>query len=411
MALTATATPTVREEVTSSLLMERYATVCESPDRRNVKLINLHVPHKDPYNNPESMSWIVQKLKVIRENYPRTIIYCRSHAQCHSLYGIFESEIGQSTGLFAMYHGSTNPEVQRRIVNDFEKSDGIIRVLFSTVAFGMGVDVKGVHTVIHMGVPPDVDDFVQESGRAGRDGEQAVSVMLLYPRMYRGTRVHQLMKDYAQNKDECRRVMLMRAFGFEFVDSPVKHACCDVCTPKCQCDFDSYVSCAEEANVLAHFGFDEVSDDEAFQRRLVDAETRERLHQRLIEYRESALQTDCSRFLAGKDLASGIPLEFINEIVLQSDIVYPSLELFLKRYPFYDSTQGQIIWEILDAELGQCPILEVDISPIRQLQSQEIEGNDSDDEKSNESSVVSDDSEIESDEDERRVISSDSDDI
>ena len=55
--------------------------------------------------------------------------------------------------------------------------DGITRVVFATNALGMGVHFVGVNTVIHSGAPHSLDDYLQESGRAGRTGEQATSTI------------------------------------------------------------------------------------------------------------------------------------------------------------------------------------------------------------------------------------------
>ena len=57
-----------------------------------------------------------------------------------------------------MYHTNTKV-VQRSIIDSFSKEDGEIRILFATIAFGMGIDVKGVHSVIILGHPTDLDDL------------------------------------------------------------------------------------------------------------------------------------------------------------------------------------------------------------------------------------------------------------
>lgn len=59
-----------------------------------------------------------------------------------------------------------------------ESEDGQIRVLISTNAAGMGVNFKGLHNVVHYGPPRDLDTLVQQMGRAGRDGEFSVEIIL-----------------------------------------------------------------------------------------------------------------------------------------------------------------------------------------------------------------------------------------
>ena len=60
-----------------------------------------------------------------------------------------------------MYHTNTESEAQEKIIEDFAHPEGQIQVLIATIAFGMGVDVKGTNTAIIVGRPSDFDDYLQ----------------------------------------------------------------------------------------------------------------------------------------------------------------------------------------------------------------------------------------------------------
>ncbi len=83
--------------------------------------------------------------------------------------------------LFAKFHAQTNDDVKTYVMEKFNSAEGHIRLLFAPVAFGMGVDVKSLYCVIHYGPPHDIEEFIQESGRAGRDGQQSTSNLIVYP--------------------------------------------------------------------------------------------------------------------------------------------------------------------------------------------------------------------------------------
>jgi len=104
----------------------------------------------------------------------------------------------------------------------------------------MGVDKADIRTVIHRDCPPSVEAYLQESGRAGRDGKQSIALLLFGP----GNDEKQLnlsgagrkrLEDlllYARNKKDCRREELMRLLNYEgALDSPGT-MCCDVCESK-----------------------------------------------------------------------------------------------------------------------------------------------------------------------------------
>ena len=78
--------------------------------------------------------------------------------------------------LFGMYHSHT-PAHKEAVLRSLQKADGVVRVVFATVALGMGLNVMGLNCIIHYGAPRSIEDYFQESGRAGCNGEQATSVV------------------------------------------------------------------------------------------------------------------------------------------------------------------------------------------------------------------------------------------
>ena len=68
----------------------------------------------------------------------------------------------------------TSTSVKNRILKSFTKVDG---VAVSTVAFAMGIDVPNINNVLHLGTPNDLECYVQESGRGGRDGGATDAVL------------------------------------------------------------------------------------------------------------------------------------------------------------------------------------------------------------------------------------------
>ena len=136
--------------------------------------------------------------------------------------------------LIEMLHSCTPEANKREILNSFQQVDGSICILVATISFGMGVDSKGVTTVVHFGPSKNVESYIQETGRAGRDGTHSNAFLFYSSLLLR--HVDNDIKSHVKKKS-CRREFLLSFF--EPVRSVIKpshrHLCCDNCALKCEC--------------------------------------------------------------------------------------------------------------------------------------------------------------------------------
>ena len=121
-----------------------------------------------------------------------------------------------------------------------QKPDGVVRVVFVTVALGMGVNFTSLNKTIHYGAPSTIEDYFQESGHVGRSGEQGKSIVFWKPSdapNYKDTskpRHAELVavRGYLENTEGCRRCQLLHYFAPELIGLlPPRDLvlCCDVC--------------------------------------------------------------------------------------------------------------------------------------------------------------------------------------
>ena len=100
----------------------------------------------------------------------------------------------------------------------------------------MGIDCPDIQQIIHWEPPATLEQYVQESGRAGRNGIESQAIMLYgNPNRY----VADSVKEYGLNKDKCRRKLLFKGFLFvsdqSLLCSQCKCNCCDICSNFCKC--------------------------------------------------------------------------------------------------------------------------------------------------------------------------------
>ena len=156
---------------------------------------------------------------------------------CRSLYRMFDTELGvhykdYTTRPYTMYHAGTEDDVKSYITQSMTSSDGTVRVLFATTAFGMGVDCKDLRLVVHFGPPSDIDDYCQEFGRAGSDQQRSHAVLLKYHWCTSGRRPKNKMKYYLHNVDHCRCQLIVKSFGHSVQKEVKLHECCNICSTK-----------------------------------------------------------------------------------------------------------------------------------------------------------------------------------
>ena len=111
-----------------------------------------------------------------------------------------------------MYTSVTQKEVQERIVKSFSCATASIRIVISTIAFGMGIDCAAVTQVIHWRPSADMESYMQECGRAGRNGQSSSAIIYVNKSDLRNKTTSEEMKKYCVEQQMCRRSILYSYF-------------------------------------------------------------------------------------------------------------------------------------------------------------------------------------------------------
>ena len=255
--MTATASKNDRENIKKSLGLKSCVEVIGNPDRPNIMYKKHFRVGPDVDSLTDILAPIAEGLLKDQLCYPLTLIYIPLK-WCGFAYKLFEFVLGcnqyypsgslpiPENRLFAQFHSPQTREMKEEVLKQLTHPSGsTIRVVFATVALGMGVDIRGIRNVVHITPPYTIQAYFQETGRAGRDGKPASAVLYYNNRDIAKNKhgMQEAIRMYCQSKDKCLRYILLASLDTdEKYIKPIypKHLCCDVCDEECDC-----ASCTE----------------------------------------------------------------------------------------------------------------------------------------------------------------------
>jgi len=218
LAVTATATDKVVRDIIGNLKLKNPAIIKHSVDRDN-----LYIQMEQKNDTPLTVKKIITKLEEMKEG--KALIYCKTTAETDEL----AEKINSSGIKCESYHAKKKMEDRNEIQKKY--MDNEMKVIVSTIAFGMGINIPDIRLMIHYNCSNDVESYLQEIGRAGRDNKESECFMFysskdfalnykfleeikdLDIRKYKEGNINYLKK--IVTTDECRRKYLLSFFGEE----------------------------------------------------------------------------------------------------------------------------------------------------------------------------------------------------
>lgn len=208
LAMTATATPRVQQDVVTQLGLDSCLLFKSSFSRPNITYEVIPKPSNIKKQVDKMAEIVFERFTEKKAGYRIIqcgIIYCFSTKDCESvaesLNEVLKSKLSNSDRrptLVQHFHAKLDEDMKRTVQQDW--TNGKIPIIVATIAFGMGINKPDVRFVIHHSLSKTLEGYLQESGRAGRDGDPA-SAIVLYNKRDIYNVIYMLRKSAEENKD------------------------------------------------------------------------------------------------------------------------------------------------------------------------------------------------------------------
>ena len=356
LALTATAPQKLIEHLKVKLQIKNPMVLVGNLDRSNIFICKdkrrTSSSGAESYN--DILLPIAEKLKVELIKYPLTFIYLPLK-WCGYAFKLFLNVLGEKSYLpvsivrpenclFPQYHAPQTDLMKDEILKQLTGSteNCKIRVVFATVAIGIGVNIPEVRHLIHLDVPRTVESYYQEIGRAGRDNKPARATLY-----YNGSDIASNkpgmtdeMRSYCLIANSCLREFVLNYLGSRSNPKPTpSQLCCSNCLAREEHGKEIATDLKETSSKQL-----ESPEEKQIAVRRVSELQRKRIKGHLSKYR---VHLGASRRRFGDiDSSTGFTLKLVNSIVSNCEF-FASAEEFFSFFHIWDRTHAEVVMEII----------------------------------------------------------------